>query len=278
MPKEGITMEPNDLLAVTGALTAISIAIFVFLLPKTVEIYNTRWKAMLSVDMPDYIKNSKRFRTEIFLDTIGMYVLAFASISAGIYFTSILINVVSLSLGLEPTFLISSSLPEAFLDGAKGVWWILWATAVIALLWLGAGKFVSKSLPVITRAFAQITLDSKGSATLTQELLDSARDFLQKGEYNQAILHAATSLEYELRRMTNLGPAYSYTAVMSRFSKIELQDITSEQLDKIVIARNNIAHQKNGQAYRREEAKEIVELVSTFITKLGQLGISAIYY
>ena len=75
-------MESNYLIISSAALVAITLAIFVFFLPKTVEIHNARWKSMQNLDMPDNIRNSKRFRIAIFLDNIGMYALAYASMQS----------------------------------------------------------------------------------------------------------------------------------------------------------------------------------------------------
>jgi hypothetical protein len=181
---KGKRMGSNYLITSSAALVAITLAIFVFLLPKTVEIYHTRWKSMQNLDMPDNIRNSKRFRTEIFLDNIGMYVLAFASLLLAVYFTGILTNAISDYFGVLGTFLFNNPPQIEFLRALKWLFFLLSAMFGVSLLWLAAGSQISKTLPIITRAYAEMTLDVSRGIGVRQELLKAARSFFRKGAYN----------------------------------------------------------------------------------------------
>lgn len=270
-------MESKDLITLSVALVAVSLAIFVFLLPKTVEIHNARWKSMLNLDMPDNIRNSKRFRTEIFLDNLGMYALAFASLLVALYFVAILVNTISNYFGIQGTFLFTNPLPIEFVRALKVFWVVLAAFFIVSLLWLFAGNQISKALPIIIRAYGEMTLDVSRGIGVRQELLKAARDFFQKGAYNQAILHSVTALEYELRKKLNLGPNNSFAAVMSKLVKADLAWVSPTEINGLIIVRNNVAHKMGSVNYGEKEVKEVLESVDRILGHLDVLGASTIY-
>jgi len=273
-------MESKDLLALialSAPLVAISLAIFVFLLPKTVEIRNTRWKSMLNLDIPDNIRNSKRFRTEIFLDNSLMYALAFASLLVALYFVAILVNTISNYFGIQGTFLFTNPLPIEFIRALKVLWVVLAIFFGVSLLWLFAGTHISKTLPIIVRAYAEMTLDISRGIGVKQELLKAARSLLQKGEYNEAILHSITSLEYELRKKLNLGSNKSFAAVMSKLISADLAWVIPREMNDLIIVRNNVAHKMGSANYGEKEAKEVLESVDRILDQLDMLGASTIY-
>lgn len=273
-------MESKDLLALialSAPLVAISLAIFVFLLPKTVEIRNTRWKSMLNLDIPDNIRNSKRFRTEIFLDNFLMYALAFASLLVALYFVAILVNTISNYFGIQGTFLFTNPLPIEFIRVLKVLWVVLAIFFGVSLLWLFAGTHISKTLPIIVRAYAEMTLDISRGIGVKQELLKAARSLLQKGEYNEAILHSITSLEYELRKKLNLGSNKSFAAVMSKLISADLAWVIPREMNDLIIVRNNVAHKMGSANYGEKEAKEVLESVDRILDQLDMLGASTIY-
>lgn len=270
-------MESNYLIISSAALVAITLAIFVFFLPKTVEIHNARWKSMQNLDMPDNIRNSKRFRIAIFLDNIGMYALAYASLLLAGYFIAILINAISGYFGLQGTFLFNNPLPIEFILALKILWFILAAVLVVSVLWLSAGNQISKKLPIIVRAYAEMTLDVSRAIGVKQELLSAARSYLQEGAYHEAILHSVTSLEYELRKKLNLGPNNSFAAVMSKLISSDLAWVIPREINDLVIVRNNIAHKMDTVNYGEKEAKEVIESVNRILEQLDILGASTLY-
>ncbi|MCJ7576704.1 MAG: hypothetical protein MUO80_08575 [Dehalococcoidia bacterium] len=271
-------MASNYLITSSAALVAITLAIFVFLLPKTVEIHNTRWKSMLNLDMPDNVRNSKRFRTEIFLDDIGMYVLAFASLLLAVYFTAILTNAISAYFGLPATFVLNNPPQIEFLRALKCLFFLLCAMFTVSLLWLTAGGLISKRLPIIFRAYAEMTIDVSRAIGVKQDLLSTARSYLQEDAYNEAILHSATALEYELRKKLNLGPNNSFAAVMSKLIDSDLAWVNPTEINDLIIARNDVAHKKIGSInYGEREAKEVLESVDRILGHLDVLGASTIY-
>ncbi len=270
-------MASNYLITSSAALVAITLAIFVFFLPKTVEIHNTRWKSMQNLDMPDDIRNSKHFRTVIFLDNIGMYALVFASLILALYFVAILINAISGYFGLQGTFLFNIPLPIEFIRALKILWFILCVMLVVSLLWIFAGSQISKKLPIIVRAYAEMTLDVSRAIGVKQELLSAARSYLQERAYSKAILHSVTSLEYELRKKLNLGPDKSFAAVMSRLISSDLAWVVPREINDLVIMRNNIAHKLDTVNYGEKEAKEVLESVNRIFEKLDILGASTLY-
>jgi hypothetical protein len=270
-------MESNYLITSSAALVAITLAIFVFLLPKTVEIHNARWKSMLNLDIPDNIRNSKWFRTEIFLDNFGMYALAFANLLLALYFVAILVNVISSYFGIQGTFLFTNPLPVEFIRALKVFWIVLAALFFVSLLWLLAGSKISKTLPIIIRAYAEMTLDVSREIGVKQGLLKEARSFLKKGVYDQAILHSITSLEYELRKKLNLGPNKSFTAVMSKLIRADLSWVTPKEINNLIIVRNNVAHKIGSVNYGEKEAKDVLESVDRILGHLDVLGASTIY-
>jgi hypothetical protein len=145
-------MESSYLITASAALVAITLAIFVFLLPKMVEIFHSRWKSMQNLDMPDDVRNSKRFRTEVFIDNIGMYILAFASLGLAAYFTGILTNAISDYFGIPGTFVFNNPPQIEFLRALKALFFIIVAMGSVSLLWVFAGRLISKRLPIIVRA------------------------------------------------------------------------------------------------------------------------------
>lgn len=265
------------LITSSAALVAITLAIFVFLLPKTVEIYHTRWKSMLNLDMPDKIRNNKHFRTEIFLDNLGMYVLAFASLGLAVYFTAILTTAISDYFGVPGTFVFNNPPQIEFLRALKVLFFVLSAMFTVSLLWLFAGNLISKKLPIIVRAYAEMTLDISRERGVKQELLSTARSYLQEGTYNEAILHSVTSLEYELRKKLNLGPNNSFAAVMSKLISSDLAWVNPREINDLVIMRNNVAHKIGSVSYGEKEAKEVLESVDRILNHLDMLGASTIY-
>jgi hypothetical protein len=269
--------EEWGLITSSAALVAITLAIFVFLLPKTVEIHNTRWKSMLSLDMPDNIRNSKAFRTEVFLDNIGMYVLAFACLALAVLFTAILTNAISDYFGVPGPFLFNNPPQIEFLRALKGLFFVLCAMFSVSLLWLTAGSLISKRLPIIVRAYAEMTLDASRAIGVKQELLSAARSYLQEGAYNEAILHSVTSLEYELRKKLNLSPNNSFAAVMSKLVSSDLPWVNPTEINNLIMVRNNVAHKVGSVDYREKEAKEVLESVDRILGHLDVLGASTIY-
>jgi len=270
-------MESPYLITASAALAAITLAIFVFLLPKTVEIRNARWKSMLTLDMPDNVRNSKRFRAEVFLDNFGMYALAFANLLLALYFVAILANGISDYFGMQATFLFTSTLPIEFVRALKAFWIVLAALLFVSLLWLLAGNQISKTLPIIVRAYAEMTLDVSRERGVKQELLSAARSYLQEGEYNKAILHSVTSLEYELRKKLNLGPNKSFAAVMSKLVSSDLPWVNPPEIDDLVRVRNNVAHKVGSTDHGEKKAKAVFESVDRILSNLDALGASAIY-
>jgi hypothetical protein len=270
-------MESNYLITASAALAAITLAIFVFLLPKTVEIRNARWKSMLTLDMPDSVRNSKRFRTEVFLDNFGMYALAFANLLLALYFVAISANAISNYFGMPGTFLFTSSLPIEFARALKVFWTVLAALLFVSLLWLLAGNQISKTLPIIIRVYAEMTLDVSRERGVKQELLSAARNYLREGEYNKAILHSVTSLEYELRKKLNLGPNKSFAAVMSKLISSDLAWVNHTEIDDLIGVRNNVAHKVGSIDYGEKKAKEVLESIDRILGNLDELGASAIY-
>lgn len=265
------------LITSSAALVAITLAIFVFLLPKMVEVYHTRWKSMQNLDMPDDVRNSKRFRTGIFLDNFGMYALSLASLLLGAYFIAILINAVSDYFGIPGIFLFYNPPQIEFLRALKILFFILSATFIVALLWVFAGSPISKKIPIIIRAYAEMTIDISRERGVKQELLSAARSYLQEGAYNEAILHSVTSLEYELRKKLNLGPNNSFAAVMSKLISSDLAWVNPREINDLVIVRNNVAHKIGSVNYGEKEAKEVLESVDRILNHLDMLGASTIY-
>ena len=270
-------MGSNYLITASAALVAITLAIFVFLLPKTIEIHNARWKSMLNLDIPDNIRNSRWFRTEVFLDNFGMYALAFANLLLALYFAAILFNTISSHLGIQGMFLFTNPLPIEFVRALKVFWIVLVALFSVSLLWLLAGNQISKTLPIIIRVYAEMTLDVSRERGVKQELLSAARNHLQEGEYNKAILHSVTSLEYELRKKLNLGPNKSFAAVMSKLISSDLAWVDPAEIDDLIIVRNNVAHKVGSVNYGEKEAKEVLESVDKILGHLDTLGASTIY-
>jgi len=270
-------MEYKDLITVLAALVAVNLAIFIFLLPKTVEIHNARWKSMLNLDMPDDVRNNKWFRTEIFLDNLGMYALAFASLLITLIFVAILVNIVANYFGIQEIFFFINPLPVEFIRALKAFWIILSVLFFVSLVWMLAGKQISKTLPIIIRAYAEMTLDVSREKGVRQELLKEAISFLQKGIYDQAILHSITSLEYELRKKLNLGSSKSFAAVMSRIIKADLTWVTPKEVNGLVVTRNNIAHKMGSINYGEKEAREVLRSVDRILAHLDVLGASTIY-
>ena len=265
------------LIVSSAALVAITLAIFIFLLPKTVEIYHIRWKSMQNLDMPDDVRNSKRFRVETFLDNFGMYVLSIASLLLGVYFIAILINAVSDYFGVPGTFLFYNPPQIEFLRALKILFFVLGAMFIVALLWVFAGSQISKRLPIIIRAYAEMTIDLSRERGVKQELLSASRSYLQEGAYNEAILHSITSLEYELRKKLNLGPNNSFAAVMSKLISSDLAWVNPREINDLVIVRNNVAHKIGSVNYGEKEAKEVLESVYRILNHLDMLGASTIY-
>lgn len=270
-------MESNYLITASAALVAITVAIFVFLLPRTVEIYHIRWKSMQNLDMPDEVRNSKRFRTEIFMDNIGMYALSFVSLSLGVYFIAILVNAVSDYFGVPGTFVFYNPPQIEFLRALKILFFVLAAMGSVALLWLSAGRLISKQLPIIIRAYAEMTVDLSRERGVKQELLSAARSYLQEGAYDEAILHSITSLEYELRKKLNLGPNNPFAAVMSRLIRADLTWVAHEEVNDLIIMRNNVAHKMGSVNYGEKEAREVLGSVDRILEHLDALGASTIY-
>jgi len=270
-------MESYYLIISSSALVAITLAIFVFFLPKTVEIHNTRWKSMQSLDMPDSIRNSKLFRIATFSDNIGMFVVAFVCLLLAGYFTSILINAISGYFGLQGTFLFDQPVHVEFIRALKILWFILVFVLIVSILWLSAGSQISKTLPIITRAYVEMTLDVSREPGMKQDLVSAATSFLLQGAYSKAILHSVTSLEYGLRKKLNLGPNNSFAAVMSKLVNSDLAWVIPREINDLVIMRNNIAHKKDAVNYGEEEAKEIIESVNRILEQLDVLGASTLY-
>jgi hypothetical protein len=270
-------MTVGDFIGASGALAAISLAVFAFVVPRAVGMYWKRWKSMLSIDMPYTIRNSHVFRNTVFLDSIWMYVVAVSSLFLAIYFISVLANIAAYSLGKPPVFVFTSSLADAFLQGVDFLWWLLWATLAAFMVSLTAGQLGGRS-PIIVRTFAHIVLGTGLPTSLPQDLLDRARNLVDQKQYDAAILHAATSLECELRRILNLNATYSFPAVLSRLDRIQLPDATSGQIHDMVVMRNQIARKRDGlDIYDEQAATIFVSNAVSILHQLRELGTSHIY-
>jgi hypothetical protein len=232
---------------------------------------------MLNLDMPDDIRNSKGFRTEVFLDNFGMFALAFANLLLSLYFVAILVNAIYSYLGMQGTFLFNNPLPTEFIRALKVFFAILGALFSVSLLWLLAGNQISRTLPVITRAYAEMTLDVSRERGVRQELVEAARSFLHEGVYNQAILHSITALEYELRKKLNLGPNKSFAAVMSKLIGADPALVNAAEVNCLITMRNNIAHRIGDVSYGKKEASDVFESVDKILGRLDVLGASTVY-
>jgi HEPN domain-containing protein len=123
-----------------------------------------------------------------------------------------------------------------------------------------------------------MTVNISREEGVRQELMSAARSFLQEGAYNEAILHSITSLEYALRKKLNLGPNNSFAAVMSRLIRANLTWITPEEVNDLVIMRNNVAYKVGGVNYGEKEASKVLGSVDRILGHLDILGASTIYY
>ncbi len=173
--------------------------------------------------------------------------------------------------------MFNNPLPIEFILALKILWFILAAVLVVSVLWLSAGNQISKKLPIIVRAYAEMTLDVSRAIGVKQELLSAARSYLQEGAYHEAILHSVTSLEYELRKKLNLGPNNSFAAVMSKLISSDLAWVIPREINDLVIVRNNIAHKMDTVNYGEKEAKEVIESVNRILEQLDILGASTLY-
>jgi hypothetical protein len=270
-------MTTGDFIGLSGALAAISLAVFAFVVPRAVDMYLKRWKSMLSIDMPYGVRNSRVFRSAVFLDSFWMYVVAVSSLFLAIYFISVLANTAAYSLGRPPVFVFTSSLADAFLQGVDFLWWLLWAT-LIAFVASFFASHLDRGLPIIVRAFAHIVLSTGLPISLPQDLLDKAQSLIDQKQCDEAILHAATSLEYELRRILNLDTTHSFPATLSRLDKIQLRDATPEQIHDVVVMRNQIARKRDRlDIYDEQAAAAVVSSAVSILHQLRELGTSHVY-
>jgi hypothetical protein len=273
----GITT--SDYITISSAIVAIALAVFAFMLPRTLEVTRRRWKAMMAIDMPYQIRNNWKFRMEIFLDSFGTYILSAVSLALAIYFISLLSNVLTISLGISPLYKITASIPQSFISGITMLWWILWGTLILTVVLATIGQQRNESLPTIHKAFADIVIDGGLYVKVSQELMLNAIDLYEKEQYDEAIIHSTTALEYELRRMLNLDTSYPFASVLNRLGKIQLHCITPQHLDRIIIVRNQIAHKTTNKMNisDRQTANYVVNNTLSILLQLKRIGISTIY-
>lgn len=233
-------MEPQVMMTSSVAIITISLAVFVFLIPKANEIIKTRWKSMLSIDMPYHVLNNARFRLEILLDTMGMYFLALAFLTLGSYFTTILANTAAIYFEKDIPFAFLGDLPTAFINGVRYLGLLMSFIIVVIFLWFTAGYNITKKLPIMIKVYAQIVLDTSRPVDARTELMEESKKLLLSNKYDESILHSITALEYELRKKLNLDTKYSFSAVISKLANAKILGIDSEELNKIIIMRKNI--------------------------------------
>ena len=234
---------------------------------------------MLSVDMPRSVRSNSKFRSIIFVDSIWMYLIAMFSLYDTVLFISILGSVAAYQLGIPPPapFGIADNLLETFLKGVSFLLVILLFLSVLVMT-LILPTDINKRLPVIVRAFAAIVLETIESPTLSKELLDSAQKLLGEGKYDMSILHAATSLEYELRRILNLKATESFAATLNRLGKIPSLTISPQQLDNIVLKRKQITCNAEGHnLHGKADAEAVVRNIDSILQQLKDTGISPLF-
>ena len=139
---------------------------------------------------------------------------------------------------------------------------------------LAAGSIVSGNLPLIFAAYVFITMDTRASTDLSQELLSEARALVTQQKYNDAILDATTSLEYKIRSMLDLEHTESFAAIMTRLSKTT---VLGQEINRVVVLRNSISHTPNAVEHNEDEANQVIEWVDKVVSYLNNLGISEMY-
>ena len=83
-------IELKYLIGPGATLSAVSIAIFVFSLPRALSIYNEKMAALHEVDVPDLIKKQKLFNFFVYQDSILLFAISFVSLVIGFLFVTFL--------------------------------------------------------------------------------------------------------------------------------------------------------------------------------------------
>lgn len=266
------TIQPKDFLTASAAITALSFAIFVFVFPKAKEITESRFKYVSNIDVPDFVRKDRRFRMEVFIDSIGFYFIGTASLLLGFYFSALLLDIVGYYLRIRPV--LDLPIPESFRYGVVALGTLFGVILVVAIAWFTAGGFISKKLPLIVQCYAKITLERRVGPELSSGLLNEAQVLIKNKEYAKAILHAITALECEVRRKLNLGPLDSFTNVMHRLKNARLERAIVEQLENTIRVRNSVAHATVEPTMLKQDAKQIVDFVGEVLKSIPDIDLS----
>lgn len=217
------------------------------------------------------------FRVVVFTDALGMSVVAFISLVSGAWFTSIMTKVMLGSLRSLGPRLFPWDPFQAFYLGVQGFGWLLVVVLVSIGIWFFAGRSLSNNMPILTRVHAHIVMNTKANTPLSRELLDAADRALEERSYSKAILCAGASLEYQVRLIFNLDSSVSFSAAISRLSRISSLGVVPQELNDLVILRNKVARTVSDVTPNQEQTMDFVRKSRIAARRLVELGTSEAY-
>lgn len=219
--------------------------------------------------MPVSIRNSEIFKTEILRDSLLLYILSIFSLFTGIWYVFVLLEIVGYYYGGFRAFQDSGiSIYDAFWIGTAILGGIFALLSITTVLLVGVGLLISKNLPLTMRAYVEITLQTKGEAKMTDALIDKAHNLHQLGEANEAVLHATTAVDYELRRLFNVRESYSFSLITSKVADSGITSPTKEEIIKLITIRNEVTGATSGKTVHSQDARAALNIANILIKNL----------
>jgi hypothetical protein len=271
-------MNELQFLTATAALTALSFAIFTFLFPKWVEPTINKRRAVRLIDIPDSVDKDRGFTLRYVIDSLTTYYISAVTLLLGIHFTLILIDIVNHYLKLQP-WLYSDILDiaEAFKFGVISLGLIFILLFFMPMLSLLIGLLIGKLIPSLMRAYGEIALGRKGEQEVTSKLLAEAKASSESNQYEKAILHSTTALEYELRRKFYVMAPYSFSTLIYKLAESGIPEITLEKLRKMIEIRNKVAHPSHGAEVTSWDAQYVLALTDNILKTISKEDLSLVY-
>jgi hypothetical protein len=262
-------IDMGDILGPCATLLAVSLAVFVFTLPRSLTLYRERMSAYSDVDVPDSIKKRCLFRFFVFGDGFLLMSVGGISLILGVLFVIIMSQTIGLYLGSSTITIVK--ILENF-----DIFLLILVIVLIALLVASLALFTTeilvseKRLPLLARVYAHRVLGRSSSTTDTNSLLPKARDLYIKEAFGDSVLHSVAALEIALRDRFDLPERVGFGRLIGEVSEKLERFMPIDTLIEIRRIRNIAAHPSPESQVTEEDAKHVLELVEDILSRIDE--------
>jgi len=260
-------VEVGDLLAPCATLSAVTLAVFVFALPRALDIGKKRKAALIEADVPDQVKKQVLFNLFVFGDGLLLFIAGLLSLYLGTGFIISMHHILKLS--LDSPVVTADRILEEF-DSLLLMLLIVLVVLVVGSLALFTTEVIigEKKLPLLARVYARGVLGRRPSKVDADNLVPEARNLYRKGAFGESVLYSMAALELALRDKLDLhegvGFRRLFVSVVERLGDV----LSAEELFNIGRLRNIAAHPSPETKVVKQDAEQALRLVEDILRKL----------